>query len=191
MIGSIWTMGGTDNVARIYLNDPHQEYTGNLTTKSQSQEVYLAAEVVWDGMNLAQAYCDARGTRQSDDWYHAEAEVERARKVLFPSWPENWDTGVIWQIEGNFNGLSECFDSLAKALDADISGDDDIFDYWPNTMTMLEEFAADLDTLEGSGKDFAAEVYRIYSAVKARFEARERCQENSINFDEEVWKPNG
>lgn len=190
MLGYKWEMEGKGTVARIYLNDPHQEYTGNLTTSLQGDQGYLNAQVVWDNMDIAQAVGDAWEGKAWADWDYAVTQTDKHRKELFPSWPEEWDTGAIWAIEGDLKGLTACFDSLAEVLDADISGDDDVFDYWPNTMNMLREFALDLDTLFG-GRVFSNRMFKVYDEVKTRFMAKELGEECPINFDEEVWNPNG
>lgn len=120
------------------------------------------------------------------------SQIEEAREVLTgnPSWQggdeDEWNKvwefllpgfaatlemtplnnySHIWMIEGDIRGHQAAFAELLGWLDVQPSGDDDFFDYWPNTMDMLWHYASDLDQWanEVSGTteaDLESRVYR-------------------------------
>jgi len=119
--------------------------------------------------------------------------TEIARKVLGEDLytaleAEHGEMGTVggyhWLIAGTREGLIRVFDQLFAALaNKDESrkdwggygrptGDDDVFDYWPNTMDMLWAFANDLDGIdqvEGKGEVQGwADKVQVMAAAVAR-----------------------
>ena len=159
--------GGNKEVS-ILLGDYHREYTGELDKLEMYDDsgrfgdkggTFVRCSVIWDTYELAQVFDDIHGVE------NGEAEIERMTNLIFP--PELHEIPHIWLITGHLRGLDRVFDTLANALTVEtVSGDDDAFDYWPNTMDMLFDLATDLDRLN----DTLAYTDRVTEIAEGVFE---------------------
>jgi hypothetical protein len=142
----------------LLLGDYHREYTGVLDEISgtyddsldgdEKTRSYVRASVVWDQYELIDTIADL----QEADQESAESAVHRMQAEIFAGFEEELaESPHVWRIMGSPYGLARAFNALANALNVDtVGGDDDAFDYWPNTMDMLHEFARDLDRIHGT-----------------------------------------
>jgi hypothetical protein len=148
----------------ILLFDPHGEYTGclnnlpNYDREAHAKgipftDTWLRCQMLWDGYSIVQT---AQNLGLANDV--AEDRVNEAFHLIFDDKLDDliqWATpadAMIMKLSGASWGLRRAFDALFNALDSAPSGDDDFFDYWPNTMDMLYTFATDLDAIfEGPG----------------------------------------
>jgi hypothetical protein len=140
----------------ILLHDYHLEYGSVLgrvsmydettgITDRQKTSSFVRCEVVWDQYNIIDLIAKLNNLPEGE----AEDVAETIRRHIFPgSQFDDWDYH-IWQLHGTLLGLGRAFEALYAALDVPegVGGDDDAFDYWPNTVDMLLEFARDLDAL--------------------------------------------
>lgn len=134
----------------ILLIDHHGEYTGSLAAVTGYEEgKWVRCMIVWDGFSLG-SLRNALGLPDEDDAVTAAFRAIYADKLdpLLDDACATPDMATIWEISGE--GKRRAFDHLLHALDTVPSGDDDVFDYWPNTMDMLWSFAHDLDTLQST-----------------------------------------
>jgi hypothetical protein len=165
--GTSWTdtNGGkhhNERSVRILLHDIHAEYTGDFGNLPQlvdgAMDTHVRVSVIWDHYameNLASDLGELTGVTSFPDAY-GEQQAEKAFSLIDPTGDlatrlDIYDTPThLWLIEGRPKGLERAFDHLASALDVEdgVHGDDDAFDYWPNTMDMLWVFAEDLDTIK-------------------------------------------
>lgn len=163
--GTFWedTNGGkhyNDRSVRIVLHDYHREYTGVLDALPPTDggiDTHVRAEVIWDHFAI-EGFCSDLGSIAEVTSFpgaYGDQQAEKAWSMIDPSgvlaklidcdMPQH-----LWLIEGRPKGLERAFDCLAAALDVEdgVHGDDDAFDYWPNTMDMLYDFATDLDKVK-------------------------------------------
>lgn len=139
----------TQHGGSILLQDHHGEYTGSLAGVTYDDGKWCRALVIWDGFNLSSVRADL-GLPSDDDAIDAAFRTmfdTRLDAFLTENGAEPYNA-TIWEISGE--GMHRAFDQLFNALDTIPSGDDDTFDYWPNTMDMLWEFACDLDTMHST-----------------------------------------
>jgi hypothetical protein len=153
---------------------------------------YVRIQIIWDQYELEstvellelvdpQPMTDADGNPRVTD---SDARVTAAFKSLFGDSLVGLLDGsetpyTIWKLSGTIKGLDRAFTALLDALTprlndgGDIttpfwqpSGDDDVFDYWPNTMDMLWDFACNLDTLT-SGEVYRKRVWEMLDLMVA------------------------
>jgi hypothetical protein len=141
----------------ILLNDVHQEYTACWDAPlNAAGQPFVTARVVFDASSLADI-AGQRGARTETTSFpdaYGEQQVWSAALAIFgdplddfrDDWgePPQW---TIWMLRGSIAGVGRAWSILGDALTTTVSGDDDAFDYWPNTMDMLWELAVDLDAL--------------------------------------------
>jgi len=167
----------------VLLFDPHQEYTGcidalpNYDKEATDKglpftDTWLRAEILWNGYSISQTVANLRPELGMVD---AEIEVIKAFRLLFADKLDDLidfatpADAVIWKLSGAIGGLTRAFDALFNALDSAPSGDDDFFDYWPNTMDMLYIFATDLDDLNRNDADLISGFrYKVKVAQMAQ-----------------------
>ena len=157
--------------SQILLPDVHGEYTGDF------EKDYIS-KLVWNNFEIEELSQKLGGLKKG------KSLMERT----FPELPKNhpWDGSNLWLLEGSQEDLMERFNNLAEGLEGVPSGDDDVFDYWPNTMDMLEIFAKDLKDLDWDPEGAAQKrVIEVYEKVKSDG----KWKEYNIDFDAEVWKP--
>lgn len=150
----------------ILLHDHHLEYTGTLDhiPPYDGEGSWCRVTMVWNGYEL-ESTRSYLGLPEGDD---ADAIIDAAFRQIFGTTLDAFleansatpSTAHIWSIMGE--GKRRAFDWILNALDTVPSGDDDTFDYWPNTFDMLWEFACDLDELADSTehRDLAAALAR-------------------------------
>lgn len=140
----------TQHGGSILLHDHHGEYTGELANLARYEDgKHLRCLVIWDGYNLSSVRT-ALGLSDDDSIIDAAFHTIYGDK-LDAFLADNYSSpyqATIWEISGE--GIRRAFDYLLNALDTVPSGDDDTFDYWPNTMDMLWEFARDLDAMHST-----------------------------------------
>lgn len=158
----------------ILLNDPHGEYTGCLKDLPNFDEAigmasWVRCNIIWDGYAL-QTECH-RARRKTEEgigdmmafYNETDRRVNEAFRTMFADTLDDIldfqtpDGATIWSISGRMGGLERAFRTLFDSLNRAPSGDDDFFDYWPNTMDMLYAFASDMDELDENGA-YRAEV---------------------------------
>lgn len=156
--------------ATVLLHDIHGEYTASLnaqpifapTTEGKSDlKDTVRCEVIWDQYELEHTIERmelVKGEGAAED--HVLAAFHALFGDKLDPLIEHSNPYTIWQISGSWKGLERAF----EALHADLmptpssytlegktheywqpSGDDSVFDYWPNTVDMLWMFAQDLD----------------------------------------------
>lgn len=189
----------------ILLFDPHGEYTGCLAMLPNYAEDYkergvdfsetwVRCQVIWDGYQMTETISHLRvmGVEgiQGDD--EAERRVTDAFHLMFDDKLDKLidfatpDSATIWKLSGGIEGLTRAFNALFTALNIQPSGDDDVFDYWPNTMDMLYAFATDLDELEDQlGRDSIGGLggYRERVAEMASQTYHERYDQDPAEYD--------
>lgn len=134
----------------ILLHDHHREYTGDLDTLTgYTDGKWCRVEVIWDGFALEshRAYLGLPADDAAIDQAFRQIFSDKLDQFLTDACAEP-SMATIWSIMGE--GKRRAFDHILAALDTVPTGDDDTFDYWPNTMDLLWEFACDLDELESS-----------------------------------------
>lgn len=134
----------------ILLHDHHREYTGDLDTLTgYTDGKWCRVEVIWDGFALEshRAYLGLPSDDAAIDAAFRQIFGDKLDAFLVDACAEP-SMATIWSIMGE--GKRRAFDHILNALDTVPTGDDDTFDYWPNTFDMLWEFACDLDELESS-----------------------------------------
>jgi hypothetical protein len=194
----------------MLLKDLHHEYTGSLPDFWQdtaegdlTRRGYVRCNIIWNDYAMIDTLMDLHQMSYDD----AEERMAESKALIFSRGAtdrkegRDWsDATYIWKIEGDLPGLLHAFNELANALDTIPSGDDDVFDYWPNTMTMLEDWAEDLDEvfpysyrdrvaekLGGGCYTFGRKVNQIYEKVKRHYETVDETW--CTDFDDEVWAP--
>jgi hypothetical protein len=160
--------GGEDHkVYTLVLHDMHREYTGDFDSRIDGQW-YGQTELAWSTSGVIDTLSELRG-------FNAEIAESQARKLARDFLPhefierEGGDDAyleAVWRLTGSKEYLALKFDQLAKALDVDsVSGDDDAFDYWPNTMDMLWDFACDLDQISPVVGTWRSRVWEVAKKV--------------------------
>jgi hypothetical protein len=140
-------------VAQIMLADCHAEYTGDWPKRFGSWPDDYAYMRMIDVSAIEDVHDAITGTRS---WENDEEHTKRWNDVwefLFPGFIATLDMdpnsyACFYTIEGDPGGHHQVFVDLRDKLDVVPSGDDDFFDYWPNTMDMLWTYACDLDAWE-------------------------------------------
>jgi len=141
----------------LLLHDMHQEYTGDFgnhnsnfeSTKPANSTIWGDCELFWDSYGVSHTLAELRGVTEDQGNTLALSVIRTMLPAEFIDREGGPDavTGV-WRLTGSIAFLEMKFLQLKEALDVDyVSGDDDAFDYWPNTMDMLWDFALDLDAL--------------------------------------------
>jgi hypothetical protein len=142
--------GGEDGkVHTILLNDMHGEYTGDFETRVDGFP-YGVTELAWQTSKIQDTLQELRGF--SADLAESQA-LSLMREFLPLHFIRDNDAYIewVWRLTGSKEYLEIKFRELHDTLRVDsVSGDDDAFDYWPNTMDMLWDFACDLDDITGS-----------------------------------------
>lgn len=139
------------NGPTVLLMDWHGEYTGGLDqVKGYEDGKYCRSHIVWDGYALGHVRTRLGIEGDEDDAVNAAFRSLFADKLdpVLDLASGDASSVYIWEIGGH--GIERAFTHLLNALDTVPSGDDDTFDYWPNTMEMLWEFACDLDSIDSS-----------------------------------------
>ena len=142
----------------LLLHDLHAEYTGTFgdnnsnfaETKPANSTIWGDCELYWSSYGVADALTEIFG-------YEGDTGHDQMLRVMREFFPPEFiereggyeAINYVWRLTGNRDFLEMKFNQLAQALDVDyVSGDDDAFDYWPNTMDMLFDFALDLDAID-------------------------------------------
>jgi hypothetical protein len=176
-IGKDHQEGVREGYFSLLLFDYHGEYTGTLgSIYAPEDNAHAEARIVFDPHRL-EDLLEARLHLHGLSYDHPAREVlaplmTQIAKLVFGERiydaivAENGEDaipgGYHWLIEGNREGLIRIFEQLLKALSnldparveygsyGTPSGDDDTYDYWPNTMDMLWAFALDLVNITDS-----------------------------------------
>ena len=146
--------GGADGMLHtLLLNDSHAEYTGDFDKRPEGHDGYGECEIFFRFSGMQDALQDIFG-------YDADTAERQTRSLMREFLPpafierEGGDDAYlewVWRLTGSREFLEKKFLQLWNALKVDsVSGDDDAFDYWPNTMDMLWDFACDLDEITSS-----------------------------------------
>jgi len=144
-----WGGGAEGKIHTIILHDMHREYTGDFDRRIPDLP-YGQTEIFWSSSGVIDTLTEIWGYNAE----HAEQVAARLLKDFAP--PEFLEREgdyieALWRITGSLEYLEIKFRELHDALRVDsVSGDDDAFDYWPNTMNMLWDFALDLDAISHS-----------------------------------------
>lgn len=159
--------GGEDGkVYTLLLNDMHGEYTGEFDSRVSGFS-YGVTELAWQTSKIQDTLQELRGF--SADL--AETQALSLMKEFLPAKFIEGEYGAsyiewVWRLTGSLEYLAVKFDQLCEALNVNaVSGDDDAFDYWPNTMDMLWEFATDLDSIGPVIGTWRARVWEIAKKV--------------------------
>jgi hypothetical protein len=137
--------------ATIILGDWHSEYTGNWPKRYGG----------WPDDWAQVRGIDVFVLQEVHEVLSGEELPESTMKLLLPGFESDGEISqysTIWAIDGTPGGHEEAFCELLGWLDVQPSGDDDFFDYWPNTMEMLWEYAKDLDRWETKRRDLSKEL---------------------------------
>src|SRR5215471_9330521 len=144
---SEWGGGEDGKVYTIILHDLHREYTGDFESRIDGQP-YGECEIAWSSSGVIDTLTELWGYSHE----HAERVAERLIRDFIPGQfleREGSYIECVWRLTGSKEYLEIKFRQLHDALRVDaVSGDDDAFDYWPNTMDMLWDFACDLDAID-------------------------------------------
>jgi hypothetical protein len=135
----------------LLLHDMHGEYTGEFDKKPEGDNGYGETDLYWQTSKMQDALHEIFG-------YKADV-AERQAAALMPEFlpkafleREGDYIEWVWRVTGCYEYLVAKFNQLYISLNVDyVSGDDDAFDYWPNTMDMLWDFACDLDDINPFG----------------------------------------
>jgi hypothetical protein len=154
---------GKQHRATVLLGDWHSEYTGewpkryggwpNDWAQVRGIDVFLLQEV--------------------HELLSGEELSESTLRLLIPmeeneGYDEISQFSTLWVIEGTPDGHEMAFIQLLGWLDVQPSGDDDFFDYWPNTMDMVWQYASDLDEWETKRRDFDDDVKIVTRRKRVR-----------------------
>jgi hypothetical protein len=149
-----------DDQFSLLLFDGHGEYAW-----SEQKGTTCLTDTVFDVMDVAEAATDYLITVNTTDYVEdsqlafeaGQRRAGRAFEALFPntaSLEGSWahidtarDYGRLLRVTGTQTQLEDAFTDLAGQLAAMPGGDDDVFDYWPSGMTLLEQMGSDLDDL--------------------------------------------
>jgi len=185
----------------VLLHDMHGEYTGNFADipmfKNGQSDNVVRVQLVWDHYALEGVAANLGQLTNITAFpaAYGEQQAEKAYRALFTDSLDEWLYGempnALWLVSGTPKGLERAFDHLAAALDVEdgVSGDDDAFDYWPNTMDMLWDFALDLDALKKNDlhtryvRDIAQ---RVFNRTVSRSSHRDQQDQKELFLGE--WK---
>jgi hypothetical protein len=154
----------------IVLHDLHREYTGGWEGHEgyHSRGRHRECEIAWSTSGVQDTLQDLRDYPAD----RVESETERLmHEFLPPEFIEREGDMIeaVWKLNGPIEFLSFKFMQLVERLEVDsVSGDDDAFDYWPNTMDMLWDFASDLDEIAPERDGFYRQ--RVWKVAKKVFE---------------------
>jgi hypothetical protein len=151
---------GKQHRATVLLGDWHTEYTGNWPKRYGGWPDDWAQVRGIDVFLLQEVY----ETLTSDEL------SETTLRLLMPGFEDDEISqySTVWVIDGTPDGHEAAFVELLGWLDCQPSGDDDFFDYWPNTMDMAWQYAADLDAWETKRMDFSEDVGVVTRRKKVR-----------------------
>jgi hypothetical protein len=133
--------------ATVILGDMHSEYTGNWPKR------YGGWPDDWAQVRGVDVFV----LQEAHETLSGEELPESTLKLLLPGFETDDEISqysTIWLVDGTPGGHDEVFAELLGWLDVQPSGDDDFFDYWPNTMDMAWQYASDLDAWETKVRDF-------------------------------------
>ena len=91
--------------------------------------------------------------------------------IATASWADEAATdGSIMVLDGHREGIIWACERYIHALNDTISGDDTVFDYWPNAIRMITELCNDIDKLFfPDTNDMTEALRRSYDATRERF----------------------
>lgn len=152
--GSSSRMGEAVTTFSLILEDMHpgertRLYDPELASKRQWDATdWHRVYTIWDALQIEDVR-QATGTDGDLD----DDDRERIFDALYPGVrgpleAEGWDSySDVIMVTGTYKGLRRCFRDavLAPLKDELPSGDDDFFDYWPNTMMLAWNMARNLD----------------------------------------------
>lgn len=149
----------------LLLHDMHGEYTGDFDKRPEGNFGYGETDLWWRTAAMQDALHEIFGYSAND--------AERQAAALMPEFlprafleREGDYIEWVWRVTGCYEYLVAKFDQLCTALSVDyVSGDDDAFDYWPNTMDMLWDFACDLDAIGPVIGTWRARVWEVARKV--------------------------
>lgn len=154
----------------------HGEYVGVLedAASSVSGKDWVHVSVLFDFTQMTDTAEMWDAKRDNGDVSDSEYPdlVHETFDNLFPDLRKELDIDVtdfgrVWMLQGTLVGLERAFLALAKAVDCRPSGDDDVFDYWPNAMRMFHAMAIDLD--EAHRREVLLEGHvTIYNTIRDR-----------------------
>jgi hypothetical protein len=185
-IGPIYRSDGTEGTqhrATVILGDMHSEYTGNWPKNYGGWPDDHAYVRGIDIFVLQETYETLSGH---------ELEESLLRQLLpgFDPDDELSQYSTIWVVDGSPGGHDKVFDDLLSWLDVQPSGDDDFFDYWPNTMDMAWVYAKDLDAWETKRMEFSDEVDIVSRQLKVRklsSKVWEGASDNRVEWEGRDW----
>jgi hypothetical protein len=159
--------GGKDgHTFTLLLHDMHGEYTGDFDKRLPDMP-YGECEVIWKTSGVIDTFQEVRGI-DADQAERAAATMMRDYLPAPFVTAHGGDSAYIewvWKLTGSKEYLDAKFQQLWDALNVEtVSGDDDAFDYWPNTMDMLWDFAKDLDDIFDN-EDHKARVWDLAKRV--------------------------
>lgn len=171
--------------ATILLHDTHLEYGSTLIGREGRWDdgSNYNGDLIWDHYDLEEV---AHGVITDD----GQDPATLAFNLIFGRHREGLglhgdDLPLhVLKLEGTIQGLRGAFDRLADALDTVPTGDDDSFDYWPNTMETLARFANDLATL--GDKAPTERALMIYTSTRKGWDA---AQGDHLDFAADVLSP--
>ena len=156
--------GVTDDRETLLLHDVHREYTGDFGDNNWiDSDLNGDCEFFWDTYGVSHTLAELRQVSEDD----GEALAHKLMPEIIPPAFIEREGGPeyvygVWRLTGSRAFLEMKFEKLLQALKVDSTwGDDDSFDYWPNTMDMLWDFALDLDGLEGQWGGHKAAVTEV------------------------------
>lgn len=175
-----------DSQFGLLLFDGHGEYAW-----PEEKGTTCLTETVFDVGDVADAAVDYLLTVNTTDYVDnsslayeaAQRRADRAFEALFPntaalkgSWA-HIDTareyGRLLRVTGTQDQLEIAFNDLAGQLTAMPGGDDDVFNYWPSGMRLLEQMGSDLDDLidvTAATTPHRDEVKRLWLEYAEQFE---------------------
>lgn len=173
--------GGGENgkVHTLLLHDMHGEYTGGFDERLKGFG-YGEVDLYWQTSKMQDAL------QEIFDYKADIAERQTTslmREMLPAAFLEREGDYIewVWRVTGCKEYLVAKFDQLCKALTVDqVSGDDDAFDYWPNTMDMLWDFATDLDDIGVVGSCRA----RVWEIAKKVFQGTVNARDARPDYHE-------
>jgi hypothetical protein len=182
-----------DHTATLILPDYHMEYTSAAWTNDPSRthwkhDDWYRAEIVWDEMNVLDTLAACRDLR-SDASIYDNAEVAEAKRLIFnvlfsPVLDEHEVAeNYVWMLTGSRRGLARAWVHLYEALDAKPSGDDDFFDYWPNSMDVLWRFSEDLDGWKHAGNHHRTATQELARRVWDRVGPQQIAGDRDGDYD--------
>lgn len=177
--------GGEDGIIHtLLLNDSHAEYTGEFDKRPEGFPGYGECEIFFRFSGVQDALQDIFG-------YDADTAERQTRRMMREMLPaefierEGGDDAYlewVWRLTGSREYLETKFLELWNTLKVDyVSGDDDAFDYWPNTMDMLWDFAVDMDAITNSEQHRVA----VWTLARHVFEGTTRRDEPDRTHEQE------